>query len=148
MTTIPQTRNTIDQERDLDPCELSSIALLQDTQQHPRKRYRTIIPVESMPLEAGEINPRAANTILTTTMFVICMPSPTMTQNSFEQVGYPKTSSTTSFHPDTSSFSWVWAFLSNPSYLLRSLRTVHWMVMPFRLVNILTGKLSSIMLTW
>jgi hypothetical protein len=108
MKTIPGKKQEVSQATDFHPSEVPLIVLQRRTPTYPkimpRKRYKMIIPVRSIPLEAGERNPRAAKTTVTIVIPRIWIPSGTITHNSFEQHGSLKTSPTTSFQSKSSSF--------------------------------------------
>jgi hypothetical protein len=68
----PGKKQAVNQDTDLQPSDVPLIVLQNRTLTYPlaipRKRYRTIIPVRSIPLEAGDMNPSVAKTIVTTAM--------------------------------------------------------------------------------
>ncbi|WVZ08592.1 hypothetical protein V8G54_021938 [Vigna mungo] len=66
---IPGKKQADNQEIDLHPSEVALRVLHRRTLTYPaaipKKRYKIIIPVSSIPLEAGDMKPRAAKTIVT-----------------------------------------------------------------------------------
>ncbi|KAI5432575.1 hypothetical protein KIW84_020041 [Lathyrus oleraceus] len=66
---IPGKKHAANHEIDLHPSEVPFMVLQRRTLTYPeaipRKRYKIIIPVSSIPREAGDMKPKAAKTIVT-----------------------------------------------------------------------------------
>lgn len=90
----------------------------------PRTRYKHSMPVTSAPRHAGDMNPSAAKTMVTTPIPRMRTPSPTRTQRSTGWLGSRNTSPATSFHPASSSACAPDSLPPSSSYCARSRRTV------------------------